>query len=103
MSRIADRAQNATGWVLVPCLLVASFGGIVGGIAMIVSLFSHHGTGWGIAGIVFIPVSALLFPVYFGLWQGVWWPSAWYGACGIAAAAAWGVAHPRRSDESAAE
>ncbi len=103
MNRIADRAQNAAGWVLVPFLFIASFGGIVGGIAMIVSLFAQHGVGWGIAGIVFVPVAALLFPVYFGLWHGVWWPLAWYAACGIAAAAAWWAARLRRSDESSLE
>jgi hypothetical protein len=69
--------------VLVTFLAIGSVAGIVGGLAMIVSLFVHQGILAGIIGIILIPLTCLLFPVYFLLYQALWWPLLFYPICAM--------------------
>lgn len=70
-------------------LAIGSLGGVVGAIALVVSLFATHGIVAGIVGIVLIPVAALVFPIYFVVFQGVWWPLLWYPVCVTGGLGAW--------------
>ena len=64
---------------------------------MIISLFTTYGVLAGVLGIVFIPIVALIFPIYFVVFQGVWWPLLWYPICVTGGLGTWVTATSRQS------
>ena len=68
------------GVQLVVSLSVCSLGGPIGGVWMVVSLFAEYGVFAGIAGVMLIPICAFVFPIYFLVTAGIWWPLLFYAA-----------------------
>jgi len=83
--RWAEKAEIARGLLWTASTLVCCLTGAVGGVWVLASLFIDYGLLVGMLGLLLIPIVVPLFPIYFLVTDGIWWPLLFYGAVALEA------------------